>query len=305
MYDALMSMDAARLEALGHSGSPATPVERRRAEERFAAALLAGEIDQDPRAQVWHVLFTRQWESPPTFEQLFDDLTPERAARLGELYEALPEGARAEYDRRYEPPGPAAGERGSPGALRGAPAAEAARWRAARTLGDLGELTVQWLEGTLSRTPGYAGTPAPETNALVPVLTAVNRAGFVTHRSQPGGPAGEDGRERRAAVCGFADDQSFSRLMAVVAESGLVITAARAGDADRPPVLPVSRDGHGREHASDGGSDGPGILRNGYEQACHPRAAAALREAWLITVIDPRWGCNDVLWPALERFAGT
>jgi hypothetical protein len=120
MYDALMSMDAARLEALGHSGSPATPVERRRAEERFAAALLAGEIDQDPRAQVWHVLFTRQWESPPTFEQLFDDLTPERAARLGELYEALPEGARAEYDRRYEPPGPApaSGEARAPFAAR-------------------------------------------------------------------------------------------------------------------------------------------------------------------------------------------
>jgi len=32
---------------------------------------------------------------------LFDGLTPERVAQLRDLYNALPEGARAEYDRRY------------------------------------------------------------------------------------------------------------------------------------------------------------------------------------------------------------
>ncbi len=32
---------------------------------------------------------------------LFDGLSPERAAQLRDLYNALPEGARAEYDRRY------------------------------------------------------------------------------------------------------------------------------------------------------------------------------------------------------------
>ena len=32
---------------------------------------------------------------------LFDGLTPERVAQLRDLYYALPEGARAEYDRRY------------------------------------------------------------------------------------------------------------------------------------------------------------------------------------------------------------
>jgi hypothetical protein len=36
---------------------------------------------------------------------LFDDLSPERALRLRDLYDALPRGARAEYDRRYGPPG--------------------------------------------------------------------------------------------------------------------------------------------------------------------------------------------------------
>jgi hypothetical protein len=36
---------------------------------------------------------------------LFDSLAPERAAQLGALYDALPDGARAEYDRRYGHPG--------------------------------------------------------------------------------------------------------------------------------------------------------------------------------------------------------
>ncbi len=36
---------------------------------------------------------------------LFDSLAPERAVQLGTLYEALPDGARAEYDRRYGRPG--------------------------------------------------------------------------------------------------------------------------------------------------------------------------------------------------------
>jgi hypothetical protein len=41
---------------------------------------------------------------PSSWEQLFDDLTPDRAARLGELYDVLPDGARTEYDRRYGRP---------------------------------------------------------------------------------------------------------------------------------------------------------------------------------------------------------
>ena len=36
---------------------------------------------------------------------LFDSLAPERAGQLGTLYDALPDGARAEYDRRYRRPG--------------------------------------------------------------------------------------------------------------------------------------------------------------------------------------------------------
>jgi hypothetical protein len=36
---------------------------------------------------------------------------------------------------------------------------------------------------------------------------------------------------------------------------------------------------------------------------CHPGAIEALCAAWQVTIIDPEWGRNDVLWPALESFA--
>ncbi len=36
---------------------------------------------------------------------------------------------------------------------------------------------------------------------------------------------------------------------------------------------------------------------------CRPGAIEALCAAWQVTIIDPEWGRNDVLWPVLESFA--
>jgi hypothetical protein len=38
---------------------------------------------------------------------------------------------------------------------------------------------------------------------------------------------------------------------------------------------------------------------------CHSDAVAALYRAWQVTVIDPVWGRDDVLWPALEQAVQT
>jgi predicted Zn-dependent peptidase len=92
----------ARLAELARTGI--TPAERRRADELFLASMIASEDYQERQVEVWGILVTRQWPSPPTWQQLFDDLTPERAARLGERYDALPDGARIEYDKRYGRP---------------------------------------------------------------------------------------------------------------------------------------------------------------------------------------------------------
>ncbi len=97
------------------------------------------------------------------------------------------------------------------------------RWASAKTLADLGELTAQWLEGTLASRPGYAvnAGPDPETIELIPVLARVNRAGFLTSGSQPGmgWELGYNGRlwRQRAFVQGFADDAMLGQIVMAVA----------------------------------------------------------------------------------------
>ena len=300
IYDALMSMDAVALQTLEQSVMPISPTERRRAEELFAASMLAGEDRLDRRTEVWHVLIARHWDTAPSWEQLFDDLTPERAARLGELYEALPDGGRAEFDRRYPTPEVAGGQNEE--TLAGMSPQESGLWRNARNLADLGELTAWFLEGRLSQTPTHMGPPCPETTGLIPLLSAVNRAGFVTCRSHPGEPADEDGWEQRAIVSGFAGDQAFARLMTAAAGADLIVTAARAGEDDWGPVLAITRD-HGEEDTWIGGAESRRALRDGYRRACHPDAVQALASAWQVTLTDPEWGRDDYLWPVLESFA--
>jgi hypothetical protein len=102
VFDALSTMDLAKLAPLAETGI--TPAERRQAEDLWLASQLASEDYREHQAEVWEVLIARQWSSPPSWEQLFDDLTPERAARLRDLYDALPDGARAEFDKRYGRP---------------------------------------------------------------------------------------------------------------------------------------------------------------------------------------------------------
>jgi hypothetical protein len=98
----MYTMDPAKVSRLAEMAKAGiTPAERGQADELLIAAMVASGDYKDRQAEVWGVLITRQRPSPPTWEQLFDDLTPDRAVRLGELYDALPDGAHTEYDKRY------------------------------------------------------------------------------------------------------------------------------------------------------------------------------------------------------------
>jgi len=285
LFEALISMDAAKLDALEAAGEGVTATERRRAEELFASAMLADHNHQDRRAQMWNVLVARQWESPPSLQDLFDDLTQDRAVMLGEFYDVLPEAARAEYDRRYGRPEIAQGTVSGPSWME---EAVSRAWSGARNLADLGELTAQYLEGRLSQSPTEMAAPAAETTELISLLTRVNRAGFVTRQSQPGRADAGDGRQQRASVSGFADDEGFARLMTAAAEASLIVTAARAGETDTGLT---------------GGARSCQSLQADYGQACHPDAVTAICRAWQVTLTDSQRGRNDQLWPVLERFA--
>lgn len=102
VFSALIDMDPALLAPLAELGI--TPAERKQAEDLYLASMIARSDSLDRKGEVWELLINREWSSPPTWEQLFDELSPERADRLGELYDALPDGARIEYDKRYGRP---------------------------------------------------------------------------------------------------------------------------------------------------------------------------------------------------------
>lgn len=103
IFDALNTMDPAKALAL-REFDYLTEAERDQARQLFLATGLASQDHRARVAEVWSLLISRQWEQPPSWQQLFDELTPEQVARLGDLYDAMPDPARAEYDRRYGRP---------------------------------------------------------------------------------------------------------------------------------------------------------------------------------------------------------
>jgi Domain of unknown function (DUF6919) len=177
---------------------------------------------------------------------------------------------------------------------------DAERWRAARTLADLGELTAQWLEGTIASIPTvWPGCgPDDETVELIPVLAACNRAGYVTTVSQPGeepGP-GYDGRlwTQRAAVQGFASADAIAALRACTVGTLLIVLVTGPADnmeRDQETRIPVTLAGD-QENTWFGSHLDRGDIED--DQAgygiCHPDALDALRAAWQVTIIDPQWG---------------
>ena len=82
----------------------ATREEKAAAKDRYLSEFLAERSKRDRQAQAWELLLTRSYDDPPTWQQIFDDLAPEKVEELGSLYDALPAGAREEYARRYGAP---------------------------------------------------------------------------------------------------------------------------------------------------------------------------------------------------------
>ena len=84
--------------------SSATRAEKDAAKDRYLSEVLAGRSKRDRQAQAWELLLTRSYDEAPTWERIFDDLSPETLEELGSLYDALPAGAQEEYARRFGVP---------------------------------------------------------------------------------------------------------------------------------------------------------------------------------------------------------
>ena len=82
----------------------ATAAEKAAAKDSYLSEILAERAKRDRQSQAWELLLTRSYDEPPTWRQIFDDLSPDVHAELGELYDALPAGAQEEYARRFGVP---------------------------------------------------------------------------------------------------------------------------------------------------------------------------------------------------------
>jgi hypothetical protein len=170
---------------------------------------------------------------------------------------------------------------------------DARLWEAARTLDEMGELTARWLEGTVAFCPSQpCDGPDWETIDLVPVLAGFNRSGLVTTGSQPGEEVLE-GCGQRAWIDGVCSEAVAESLVVAGLTSELVVLAYRPGSVGES-VIPVTISGL-MPVTQVGGASSAEIIDGAFEDV-HPEGRAALRSAWQVTVIDPRWGRNDLLW---------
>jgi len=169
--------------------------------------------------------------------------------------------------------------------------ADAARWRSARSMADLGELVIGWLHGDPGWTPAHCGGPCEETVPLIPYLEAVNRGGFVTDNSQFAESRCEDGRTWNTWVQGFATDEVLARLWEAADGTPLLVEACRGRIHEcrirRTFLQPCPRRG----------------VTDFWAAAC-PQAADALWGTWWVYVEDPEPGRNDLLWSALAAALG-
>jgi hypothetical protein len=105
IFSALTDMDPSKLDVLSESGVQITPTERAAANDLYLASLIAGIGHKERWLQAMQILLGDHRRTvPPSWAELFDELTADRAAQLRNLYDDLPDGARAEYDRRHGRP---------------------------------------------------------------------------------------------------------------------------------------------------------------------------------------------------------
>lgn len=167
-------------------------------------------------------------------------------------------------------------------------------WENARTIPDLARLTVKWLEGSLVQIPSYSGPPEAETSVILEELIRINAAGFMTEFSQPAEM--EPGWSQRAAVTGFCEEALGERIQSGLLNTELLVLALRPGD--DTIQIPISLDGDEASTWTGARSDEDSIMYE-FSHAVHSAAVGSLFLAWQVSVVDMRWGRNDLLWPAL------
>lgn len=173
-------------------------------------------------------------------------------------------------------------------------------WQTARTLADLGEMTARWLLGETPDAISYDGPPDPETALIDTQLAVLNRRGFVTYGSQPG-QVDEDGRQR-AFVEGLCDRDVADRIHDAALPTDLIVLEHGPRRWGRHDVCAVPISVGADDHVYTVVGDWPTrqlvrlwMVWGGIPRRTRRVASRAVK----ITIFDPRWGRNDLLWDTL------
>ncbi len=98
-------MDPDKLTPLKDSGATIAAAEYGQAEQLYHASMLASMDQRERWLEAMQVLTSsRKLSESTSWSDLFDSLGPDGASQLRGLYDAIPDGARAEWDRRYGRP---------------------------------------------------------------------------------------------------------------------------------------------------------------------------------------------------------
>jgi hypothetical protein len=169
-------------------------------------------------------------------------------------------------------------------------------WREVRTHRDFGRATAAWLERRLDYHPSYVGArPDDESDDLIPALVAINERGFVTETSQPGVPLDENGSGQRAFLDGLCSESTAWRICRALHGTDLVVVAFPPLASGRGQIV-VTLD-EDEEHTWCGIHESLASAQSYGEISEH--LVDLVLMSWTLQVIDPQWGRNDLLWPAV------
>lgn len=182
-----------------------------------------------------------------------------------------------------------------------------AQWSQARSLEDVAALTADWLEGSVASQPGYAREAGPDEESLelVPVLAAVNRAGYLTTCSQPGHEptVGADGAvwAQRPAVEGFIHHGSLLRELVTRGQAAGMLVVLEQSPQVELPFPPVVGGAVGVTTRDDQPYTVFGHRHNQYreDELCPAAAAADIDRAAHLTLVDPDFRDGRRLWDLL------
>lgn len=118
------------------------------------------------------------------------------------------------------------------------------RWGKVRSLDELRDLMVEFIEGKVTETPWHLGPLEPESTEIRDHLREINRHGFVTDNSQPGGIYTEG--KQRAYVSGIVTPGMYVRLREFAHAEGYVFASNPGQQLAPSETIPVTVGEDGR-----------------------------------------------------------